>query len=683
MNEFTEKNFESAKSEVKKLAEFIDSKESKKDIVGKIDSEEISSARGDKAKFDTLVADVKDFMSEESDHYGRKYDKRDALNAAINAVADEYGISANEIRSWIFQLRFSQKTIYLEAAGQDIEPQLAGIKGLKVKEFTLNHVDASLKGKTLEGFLLRVGGGFEYGFFDKKGEHILTCIFANNGVMRTVRYEADAVIDECDENGKPFKRTKYQTCDEPFYAYRTNLNCSVLSSPPVLLEEGGDEFRNPEDAPGQKITLDYLARELGTMKRLKEFFRQFLYYVYDDPAKRLSDDVPSYSGDRNYAQLASETLARFKEGKLLGDCEDWAFLAREILRKQGKTAQVIYVPGHATCVWVEKRHDNKYYACDIGTYGLFVNDAEYTDDPVSFGRDKGQDSINGALNAVVKKYKIKLPGAPAETSYDIDANQMAILEIGHGGKNEIHYAPSEIFEIPGLYEKFQHAHALYYSGKKKKAFEEYDAIKSEYGRTTPHINEVVDLYLNEHTLMEEAQTKKETYVLLARMFPRNYFYAMQAGDYYRDNVDMQKASLFYAQAILNGADILTILSSLQNCYELLGEFNKIVDLYTMAITSSPGIGWLYLNFTSFLFSNADKLEQTEVEESANMIFDFQSRVRDFGERYVFYTVFSSFCKKIEAWQLRSRMLEEALRFDPESKSFKEDYEETLKELEGI
>lgn len=681
MTEPIDRNFEDAKSGVKKLAEFIDSKESKKDIEGKINAEEIASARHDKEKFDGLVQDAKNFMSE-STTYGHQYDRRDVLNAAINTVAEEYGISPNEIRSWIFQLRFSKKTIYLEAAGQDIEPQLVGIKGLKVKDFALNHVSASFRGKALEGFLLKLNGGFEYGFFDKKGEHILTCIFGNDGVMHTVRYEADGIIDECDENGKPFKRTKYEVCHESFYAYRTNLNCSVLTSSTALLEEGGDEFRHIEDVPGQKITLDYLARELGTMKRLKEFFQQFLRYVYDDPAKRLLEDAPSYSEDRNYAQLASETLARFKEGKLLGDCEDWAFLAREILRKQGKDAQVIYVPGHATCVWLEKRHDNKYYACDIGTYGLFVNDAEYTDDSASFGRSLGYDSPNGALNAVVKKYKIKLPGAPSDTSYDIDANQMAILEIGHGGKNEIHYAPSEIFEIPGLYEKFQHAHTLYSSGKKKKAFEEYDAIKSEYGRTTPHINEIVDLYLNEHALIEEAEEEKETYILLARMFPRNYFYSLKAGDYHMQTGDREKAAKAYEQAILNGADILTILPSLQNCYESLREFNKIVDLYTMAITASPGTGWLYLNFTSFLFSNADKFERASIEESANMIFDFQSRARDFGERYVFYTVFSSLCKKIEAWQLRKRMLEEAMRFDPESRSFKEDYEETLRELEG-
>lgn len=164
--------------------------------------------------------------------------------------------------------------------------------------------------------------------------------------------------------------------------------------------------------------LDLLAKELNTPARLHNYFEYFLQYTSD--------------GTNDHWQRASATLQRTAGGKMLGDCDDYAFLAREILRRQGENAHVVYIPGHAICLWVEKDDSGKYHAHTIGTYGYDNNGVRYGGEPDG-NKAKGYDSIREAVNAVFKKYETADTGLEQGTSVNVNDGNITILTIGGNG----------------------------------------------------------------------------------------------------------------------------------------------------------------------------------------------------------------------------------------------------------
>ena len=93
-------------------------------------------------------------------------------------------------------------------------------------------------------------------------------------------------------------------------------------------------------APDQYLS--ELARTLRTPEDIETFLQQHVRYSSEPQGE-------------DHWQTAQETLERGE-----GDCEDFAFLGQEILQRQGKASHVISPPGHAVCVWIEKRADGNY-----------------------------------------------------------------------------------------------------------------------------------------------------------------------------------------------------------------------------------------------------------------------------------------------------------------------------------
>lgn len=178
-----------------------------------------------------------------------------------------------------------------------------------------------------------------------------------------------------------------------------------------------EKATNPALTPSQY--LDMLAKKLDTEEKIAVFFEQFLWYAYDD-------------GD--YWQTAEETVRRTEENGqsgaryMRGDCDDYAFLARAILRRQGKNAHVLGIPSHAICVWVETDAEGEYHARSLGTFGLDHNGNRYgPDHPRDRQNAQGFAKLIDALNALMKKYRYPGLGVSEGQDYTLDPQNITIM----------------------------------------------------------------------------------------------------------------------------------------------------------------------------------------------------------------------------------------------------------------
>lgn len=101
--------------------------------------------------------------------------------------------------------------------------------------------------------------------------------------------------------------------------------------------------------------LEMLTAELDTRERLVAFLQNFMQYHFDSVHQKRD-----CSHQQDHWQSAIETIERVENGKMLGDCEDYSFLAREILQRQGKLAHVLSLYEHAVCAWAEETGNNEY-----------------------------------------------------------------------------------------------------------------------------------------------------------------------------------------------------------------------------------------------------------------------------------------------------------------------------------
>lgn len=128
---------------------------------------------------------------------------------------------------------------------------------------------------------------------------------------------------------------------------------------------------NPNFKTDQYI--DYLAESLTTDELFDAWFQLIYQYTFDSPDrnKPLMKGKEESRGD--YWQSPEETIERRENGRFLGDCEDSAFLAREILARQGKAAYVLHAVNHALAFTLEKDKQGKFYLRTYDNWGVTVN----------------------------------------------------------------------------------------------------------------------------------------------------------------------------------------------------------------------------------------------------------------------------------------------------------------------
>lgn len=194
-----------------------------------------------------------------------------------------------------------------------------------------------------------------------------------------------------------------------------------------MVDAKGERFGlyRDEVAKNKNLTvsqyIDMLARKLDTEEKMAVFFEQFLWYASD--------------GDNaDYWQTSEETVRRMEEKEdggahyMRGDCDDYAFLARDILRRQGKNAHVTYIPGHAICIWVEKDGGGRYHARAQDTFGSDHNGNRYgRDETRDREKAKGYAKLIDALNALMKKYRYGGLGLQEGQDYRLDENAISIM----------------------------------------------------------------------------------------------------------------------------------------------------------------------------------------------------------------------------------------------------------------
>ena len=124
-----------------------------------------------------------------------------------------------------------------------------------------------------------------------------------------------------------------------------------LPSPPFTLPHSADGLpardASPEDA------LDALARTYGEPKAVAAFLKTTLTFRRDE----------ELFGEADHWQSPEEFLAR-----KVGDCEDYALLARALLRRRGITAHVLSLFGqegyaHTVCVFLDAQ--GRYNVIDV------------------------------------------------------------------------------------------------------------------------------------------------------------------------------------------------------------------------------------------------------------------------------------------------------------------------------
>ena len=276
----------------------------------------------------------------------------------------------------------------------------------------------------------------EIEFLAEKGQ-IESNFDLKGNLVKVTRFDAEG-------NTKSIRRGE----EEVWFSYEANniIAKTDYSNPNKLtrlVDEAGNLLNTFDVAKGLNKTLtidaylDLLADKLDTYEKLHLFFK--LYMCYRDDSLQ----------EREHWQLAAQTIQRVEGGKMIGDCDDFAFLAREILNRQNpsKNAEVLIIPSHAVCVWFEQNGD-KYHAYSIGTFG-FDQDGHRTTNPDVLNRSTGFDSLEEAINAITKKFQNTGIGVKNPIDYQVENSCLQIGESRNGHPNYIKI-PLAYFEHPVL-----------------------------------------------------------------------------------------------------------------------------------------------------------------------------------------------------------------------------------------
>lgn len=232
-----------------------------------------------------------------------------------------------------------------------------------------------------------------------------------------------------DENGNPIvKSFKYTTKDginaeryvffnpdgTPCYDYYTERNI------------------NPELTPDEYIRM--LSKVFNSPARWEAYARHFLVYTHDSPNPNNQLEIGTPEDHDDYWQLPQETVLRYNEkGQALGDCDDYAFLAKEILAHQKNKSVVIDMPRHAVTVWIKyDMSTKKFHGFSIGTFGFDHNGNRYATGNPDATKEIGYDKPLDALNSVLKKFKIADPskGVGSSISFQVKGPEVPVIELG-------------------------------------------------------------------------------------------------------------------------------------------------------------------------------------------------------------------------------------------------------------
>lgn len=276
--------------------------------------------------------------------------------------------------------------------------------------------------------------------YDKNGEQIDSRSYKKDGRLYSIHHPEYTEIYDGGETPKVRAYKRMTESGEEYYE-------------PVMILDSGEEMgtlqferqKNPDLTDDEY--LDILKDNLTSWEDFQMFFENLVHYLHDDPAKRdATYQTPNIGEDTDYWQLPEETINRVEKGTMLGDCDDYAFLAREILRRQDKPAFVVSIPKHAICVHVNQRPDGRYDAVTVGTYGVDIN-GNRLGMPVDPEKERGYETVREALQSVMAKYDEADLGMEEGREVIVE-DKVKILDIPSQGESSWKDVPLEFLAEP-------------------------------------------------------------------------------------------------------------------------------------------------------------------------------------------------------------------------------------------
>lgn len=215
----------------------------------------------------------------------------------------------------------------------------------------------------------------------------------------------------------------------------TTIKCTPPLPTGGMVERGGktgipgtykeELIRNPSLTTEEY--LDLLARSLDTPEKLGQYLQASIQYVQEPEGK-------------NEWQTLEETI---QTGK--GDCEEYAFLAQNILHRQGKNAHVVSnFRDHASCVWIQKRPNGRYDGYSFDDFGMDKNGeagwfvSRPLGDTSPSPSEEGYESVLAALNGALSSHNGK--------EYSVNPYLIPVLRIRGCGLKHYDYLTIRAFD---------------------------------------------------------------------------------------------------------------------------------------------------------------------------------------------------------------------------------------------
>jgi tetratricopeptide (TPR) repeat protein len=365
-----------------------------------------------------------------------------------------------------------------------------------------------------------------------------------------------------------------------------------------------EKSKNPNLSKDQY--LDILATRLNTPEKLWDFLQTFMRFIPDPEGK-------------DYWQTAGETISRIEGDKMIGDCDDVSFLAKEILTRQGKKPFVMYIRskniGHATCVWVEKNQFGKFDAFSLCTFGFDKNGNQYgkKTDPK---KEKGYDTAKEAINSLMVKFETSGIGLEEGIEYQV-TDKIQTLNIPEKGKQQRITIPIEFSTDPEQFQKLQKAE-----------------MERDY-------NTAEKIYLATLAIFPKSKLLR---VELAFIYTKQFISKRKADldnmtpSYLQNNPEIEKIiykSIAANEALIDKDSKTSEYDYLSQQYKATGQIEKAESILTLGIKAHPDSSILYRRLIHIY---AIEKKQMQIENTYNQmlknctdisIFDFISTAEDF------------------------------------------------------
>ena len=279
--------------------------------------------------------------------------------------------------------------------------------------------------------------------------------------------------------------------------------------------------------------LDYLAIKLNNPIKISLFLKNYIKYT--DDIKGIKKD----SSEPEYWQLAEETINRIKNWKMLWDCDDYAFLAKEILKRQWITSYIQNIPWHALCIWFEKWENWKWNASSLWTFWYDKNWNVYGEES-DVDKQGWYNTLKEAINSLMVKYDWGwLWIDNKDYNYRITYNNINFMDISKKwDKTHINNIPINLIEDHKVFEKYILINNIVLDWNYKEAIEQYkDLIKKDNLNSNIYYSLIADIYKDKLFNNPEAQ---KYFLLAIENWTSNKYIYIKVLNYYNNINDIWK-----------------------------------------------------------------------------------------------------------------------------------------------